>query len=508
MNLQKWLGLGLLAAPALTQETLGCDCVAPTVTQYITIAGPTVTLCPDPDLSASQAITSSSTQPYMCAGNPCTSWIGGHSPASTDVVTFKPTTITQYPIPVIHSTSRRSKSFTVYTTTTTTINEDTDTTTITAAPVTVTVTTEPEPESTTTITELSTTTKHLTTTRTHGGAPLLATAHLSSANSSGHHSFTGLGNHGWNLTSSTARVNGTAQQTHRPSHGGQYTPSVKWNTITLPWGASPNSSPGQTSIATPSSPVRSHKPSATGWSVSFNTTSHHVPLPTHHKSTALTPPYANHTSAALVKRNVTVAVHDPILINTGCPVPPEELGNFIFSHQPSHMSEIKIKSLAPLATKNHLFANGYGEVDHADSETAVMFMPMLVQWYEVAHSVFPGGIGVGGNRVHDYFHFDAYGANVACASAQCQIRVVGYALNTADGSEAEKASEWFTIGGCDKMTEACKFTPMQFTSGFRDLTSIVFMASSNDKKFYMDHLELGWTMQDCDSAMKRHSSGE
>ncbi|KAK8196328.1 hypothetical protein BKA81DRAFT_409086 [Phyllosticta paracitricarpa] len=450
MNLQKWFGLVLLAAPALTQETLGCDCVAPTVTQYITIAGPTVTLCPD-DLSASQAITSSSTQPYMCAGDPCTSWIGGHSPVSTDVVTFKPTTITQYPIPVIHSTSRRSKSFTVYTTTTTTINEDTDTTTITAAPVTVTVTTEPEPESTTTITELSTTTKHLTTTRTHGGAPLLATVHLSSTNSSGHHSFTGLGNHGWNLTSSTARINGTAQQTHRPSHGGQYTPSVKWNTIKLPWGASRNSSPGQTSITTPSSPVRSHKPSATGW---------------------------------------------------------KELGNFVFSHQPSHMNEINIKALAPLATKNHLFANGYGEVDHADSETAVMFMPMLVQWYEVAHSVFPGGIGVGGNRVHDYFHFDAYGANVACASAQCQIRVVGYALNTADGSEAEKASEWFTIGGCDKMTEACEFTPMQFTSGFRDLTSIVFMASSNDKKFYMDNLELGWTMQDCDSAMKRHSSGE
>ncbi|KAK8178325.1 hypothetical protein BC567DRAFT_295449 [Phyllosticta citribraziliensis] len=512
MIFKKWLGVALLAAPALTQETLGCDCVAPTVTQYITVAGPTVTLCPDA-VSASQAITSSSTVPYMCAGDPCTSWVGGHSPASTDIVTFKPTTVTQYPVPqslvpTISSTSRRTKTFTVQTSTiippsTTDEDCDTDAPTATAAPVTVTVTTEPEPESTTTVIEFSTTTEHLTTTRTHGGPPFLTTAHLSFNSSSGHHSsFAGFGGHGWNLTASTAHLNGTALQTHRPSHGGHYTPSAKWNTVTLSWGASRNSSPGQTSMATPISPVHSHKPSAMGWSVSFNTTTHHVPLPIHSTSAAIAPPYANHTSAHFVKRNATVPVHAPILSATGCPVSPEELGNFVYGHQPSYLNEVNVKAL----TRNRLSANGYARVDDAGSETSFMFMPALMEWYEAAYSVFPGGIGAGNNRAHDYFHFDAFGASVACASEQCQIRVVGYALNPADGSEAEKVSAWYTIGGCHGMKNGCEYSAIEFTPGFRDLTSIVILASSIDKTFYMDKLELGWTMQDCESAMKRHGS--
>ncbi|KAK8183187.1 uncharacterized protein BKA78DRAFT_39311 [Phyllosticta capitalensis] len=398
MKLTKWCGVVLLAAPALTQETQACDCSASTVTLQVTVTGPTVTVtlssCPDSVSAAPAAV--SSTKPYICAGDPCTSWVDNHSPDPTDILTFKPTTVTRFPVPpsavsatpTIYLTSTRTKTHTVKTRTTITVSttdgyDEDPTSSITAAPVTQTIPTSEEPEPTTTTTELSTVTERATITFTHGSATVVTTVNLSDLTvSSHHHSFTGFGNHGWNLTSSTARLNGTAQPTYpRPSYGAHPTPSAKWHTVTLPWTAphnassahphkttsvesiswdlefsTPTRSHNKTSSAKPhktssvesiswdlgpdtsifpletttnwatghGTPTHHHKTSSHSWNLQFSSTPiTHIPSAVHHTSSHLTTPYANTTTSALVKRIVTA-------YPTDCPVPEEEHGNFTF----------------------------------------------------------------------------------------------------------------------------------------------------------------------------------
>ncbi|KKY26410.1 hypothetical protein UCDDS831_g01485 [Diplodia seriata] len=138
-----------------------------------------------------------------------------------------------------------------------------------------------------------------------------------------------------------------------------------------------------------------------------------------------------------------------------------------------------------------------------------------------------GSISADGNRISDSaFHFNAYGGSFSCNKGpipvdngpdplNCTLEVTGFRWNAIDQVEGLHAISTFDMVPCSETTVdeegKCQLTKIDFFSeggDFTDLSSIRMRSyywsdTAEDRVFFMDDLQLGWTNNNYTAGLTR-----
>lgn len=120
----------------------------------------------------------------------------------------------------------------------------------------------------------------------------------------------------------------------------------------------------------------------------------------------------------------------------------------------------------------------------------------------------PGEIpsfGTGPSQSTQCFAFNFYGAMVGCDSEEspCVFTFTGMRLDEASEKSTKTLTQAIHVPACEQM-ENCKLQHIS-VDGFTDVTSInvTVKADNEDRTWWVDDLELGWSDNSCESATCR-----
>jgi hypothetical protein len=113
--------------------------------------------------------------------------------------------------------------------------------------------------------------------------------------------------------------------------------------------------------------------------------------------------------------------------------------------------------------------------------------------------------GIGPGQSAKCFAFDFYGAMVGCDSEEsdCVFTFTGMRLNDTSETESQAVTQAVHVPACEQM-EDCKLQHVSL-QGFTAVTSINIdvQVDNEDRTWWADDLELGWSEDSCESATCR-----
>ncbi|MCJ1287083.1 hypothetical protein MMC26_006431 [Xylographa opegraphella] len=235
-------------------------------------------------------------------------------------------------------------------------------------------------------------------------------------------------------------------------------------------------------------------------------------------------PFPNITSTAGTTATTTASITS----SSACNVPDQGIGNFTitFDDLPTFGGSPGDTDYPPIFSPYHhlVWALGFAYAPPPSDPYPPISPPQLgVFVTNMSANVHPvsltsppgpgddvdGEFGAGPNFFNSAFWINAYSAYIGCENAgpeDCEITINGYGFDEAFANTVLVARQTAYQPPCVGLTN-CTLMKVTFTEDFRNLTGFQIIASVGTNPmmytWYMDNLEIGWALNDCESATIR-----
>ncbi|MCJ1416726.1 hypothetical protein MMC32_003064 [Xylographa parallela] len=249
-----------------------------------------------------------------------------------------------------------------------------------------------------------------------------------------------------------------------------------------------------------------------------------VPVTTSSFSPFSVTPFPNITSTS----GPTTSTTGPVTSSSACNVPDQDIGNFTitFDDLPTFGGYPGDTDYPPIFNPYHhlVWSVGFAYAPPPSDPYPPISPPQLgVFVNNQSANVHPvnltsppgpgddvdGEFGAGPNFGNPAFWINAYSAYIGCANAgpeDCELTINGYGFDAVFANTVLVARQTTYQPPCVGLTN-CALMKVNFNQDFRNLTGFQIIASVGTNPlmytWYMDNLEVGWALNDCESATIR-----
>ncbi|MCJ1438142.1 hypothetical protein MMC27_007529 [Xylographa pallens] len=249
-----------------------------------------------------------------------------------------------------------------------------------------------------------------------------------------------------------------------------------------------------------------------------------VPVTTSYFSPSSVATFPNITSTT----GPTTTTTGPIASSSVCNVPDQDIGNFTinFDDLPTFGGSPGDTDYPPIFNPYHhlIWSTGFAYAPPPSDPYPPISPPQLgVFVTNQSANVHPvnltsppgpgddvdGEFGAGPNFGNPAFWINVYSAYIGCANAgpeDCELTINGYGFDAAFANTVLVARQTAYQPPCVGLTN-CALMKVNFSQDFQNLTGFQIIASVGTNPlmytWYIDNLEVGWALNDCESATIR-----